>query len=282
VIDLRQTENYSKYIKAIGWKVEKRGGVYYFIRKIPFIGSVIKIQRPEEIRYKDIKLLGERYRALQIIIEPKDTNQELRIRNYGFKLSKSPYLPTKTLQIDLTHSVNKLLKDMHSKTRYNIRKAKRNNVQILKSNEIEIFANFWQERALKERGMLLSQKNLIKSIYKSFGENVQLYLAKLDNNILAGLLVLEADKTSYYMYAGSNTLGKKLFAPTLITWEAILEAKKRGMRVFDFDGIYDERFPINTWKGFTRFKKGFGGREVQYPGTFVKNILPFLSLTKNI
>lgn len=282
MIDLRQTENYSKYIKAIGWMVEKRGGIYYFIRKISFIGSVIKIQRPEEIRYKDIRILGAKYKAIQIIMEPKNKDQELRIKNKGFKLSRSPYLPTKTLQIDLTHSISKLLKDLHPKTRYNMGKAKRNNVQILKSNEIHIFANFWQERALKERGMLLSQKNLIKSIYKAFGKNVQLYLAKLDNNILAGLLVLEADKTSYYMYAGSNSLGKKLFAPTLITWEAILEAKKRGMRVFDFDGIYDERFPINTWKGFTRFKRGFGGREVEYPGTFVKNILPFHSLTKNI
>lgn len=50
-------------------------------------------------------------------------------------------------------------------------------------------------------------------------------------------------------------------------------AKKRGCKIFDFEGIYDERFPNKSWLGFTHFKKSFGGYEVSYPGTYTKTRL---------
>ncbi len=62
--------------------------------------------------------------------------------------------------------------------------------------------------------------------------------------------------------------------------DAILLAKKSGCKVFDFDGIYDERFPIKTWLGFTKFKKGFGGKEIEYPGCYISRALPFGLKTK--
>ena len=76
------------------------------------------------------------------------------------------------------------------------------------------------------------------------------------------------------MYAAASDAGKKLFAPTLCAWEAIKLSKKHGSKIFDFEGIYDERFPLKSWHGFTRFKKSFGGREIEYPGAFVKYRIP--------
>jgi lipid II:glycine glycyltransferase (peptidoglycan interpeptide bridge formation enzyme) len=76
------------------------------------------------------------------------------------------------------------------------------------------------------------------------------------------------------MYAASSKKGKKLYAPTLNTWEAIRLSKKKGSSIYDFEGIYDSRFPLKTWRGFTRFKKSFGGKEIKYPGAFVKHRLP--------
>jgi lipid II:glycine glycyltransferase (peptidoglycan interpeptide bridge formation enzyme) len=64
---------------------------------------------------------------------------------------------------------------------------------------------------------------------------------------------------AFYWHNGSLDIGKKLFAPTLCIWEAILECKRRRLKVFDFEGLYDERFPNKntSWKGFSRFKLGF-------------------------
>ena len=52
-------------------------------------------------------------------------------------------------------------------------------------------------------------------------------------------------------------------APYLLQWQQILEAKKRGCAEYDFWGINEKK-----WPGVTRFKKGFSGKEVGYPGAF--------------
>lgn len=276
MIDLRQTSQYAKYLGNIGWIVKRKDGVNYFIKKIPIIGSVIKIQRPEKLDYRLIDLLIVKNKAFQIVIEPKNKFQLAGINKHGYKLGKSAALPSKTIQIDLSKSEKSLLSEMHYKTRYNIRKASQNqNFKIQISNDIDKYADFWQECALKQRGMFLSQVKEIREIYKAFGDNAQIIAALHHNELVSGILLIHSHKISYYMYAASSVKGKKLYAPTLNAWEAIILSKKRGSNTFDFEGIYDERFPLNSWKGFTRFKRSFGGKVVEYPGAFVKYRLPF-------
>lgn len=108
--DIRQTREYANYLSKIGWKVERFAEINYFIRKVPIIGSIIKIQRPEEIRISKIRELAKKYRALQIIVEPKTQLDAQFLTNIRFKLSKNPYIPTKTTQIDLTQSVEKIFR----------------------------------------------------------------------------------------------------------------------------------------------------------------------------
>ncbi|KKU22794.1 MAG: hypothetical protein UX34_C0021G0006 [Candidatus Woesebacteria bacterium GW2011_GWF1_46_13] len=71
MVDIRQTVQYANYLEKIGWVVEKSGEINYFIKKLPLVGSIIKVQRPEEIRINKIRQLSKKYHAFQIIIEPK-------------------------------------------------------------------------------------------------------------------------------------------------------------------------------------------------------------------
>jgi len=66
-----------------------------------------------------------------------------------------------------------------------------------------------------------------------------------------------------------SVLRRFLFAPTLLVWEALKLAKNRGAKQFDFVGVWDERIPnkFHEWKGFTKFKEGFGGAAQYYPLT---------------
>jgi lipid II:glycine glycyltransferase (peptidoglycan interpeptide bridge formation enzyme) len=43
----------------------------------------------------------------------------------------------------------------------------------------------------------------------------------------------------------------------------IKKAKALGLKYYDFSGIDEKK-----WPGVTRFKIGFSGQELQYPGTY--------------
>jgi len=47
MLDIRQTKQYARYLLAQGWKVEKINNTYAYIKYIPIVGDIIKIQRPE-------------------------------------------------------------------------------------------------------------------------------------------------------------------------------------------------------------------------------------------
>lgn len=251
-MDIRQSENFASYMEKIGWQVEKFDGGQIFIKKIPPLGNFIKILRPEK----------------QI---PKEILDQIARRHNAFTLQVN-YSPTKTLEIDLTPPLEQIITQMTKEARYEIRKAQANNVLVRSSSDIELFANMWEKNAFR-RGFWLPFKKEIKSVYQAFGENAYLLLGYLSNpghlkKPLAGALILVSGKTASYFHAASSQQGRQLSAPSVIVWEAIKLAKEKGCRVFDFEGIYDERFPIKSWKGFTHFKKSFGGKEVEYSKTY--------------
>lgn len=265
--DIRQTPQYARYLKSIGWIVETKGGVNYFIKKFPLIGSVIKVQRPEILRYKDIKILSDKYRSFQLIVEPKTQLDAKYLVSTGFKLSKSPYLPTKTLQTDLSNSMNRFIESMKRDAKQAIKKTEDLEVEEIKN--LEEFVKSWGKAVGWKRHIpSLAELTALK---KSFGNN-SIFLSEQEGN--TGAIFLTGDKIGYYWQAFSSKAGRKNLAQYKIVWEGIRWAKSRGARLFDFEGIYDERFPNKKWLGFTHFKKSFGGYEVEYPGTFVKNRFP--------
>jgi hypothetical protein len=277
MLDIRQSKNYADYLSSIGWIVERIDNVNYFIKKFPLIGSVIKIQRPEHLDIQTTRQLGKKYKTFQIIIEPKNLNDVLRIRNHGFRISKSPYLPTKTLELDLTKSEKELLKNLKKDCRLTIKK--NNELRIMNyGKNINEFRNAW----IKSVGLKRYVPPLfhLLAMRKSFKGNCIFLCSKNFNDsnrrsdINSGAIFLIADKTAYYWQAFTDKEGRRKQIQYKIVWEGILWAKKSGAKVFDFEGIYDERFPNKSWLGFTHFKKSFGGKEIEYPGCYTKFQLP--------
>jgi len=270
--DLRQSSQYANYIESIGWKVEKIDKTYIFLKKIPLLGWFAKIQRPAILNNKIINFIEKKYHPFQFSIEPVDQKSLDLITDHHFQISNSPSLPTKTLVLDLKKSEKELLKSFSQKTRYNItRLVTKKSIKVEKSTNILDFTNFWRQNFEKKRFPFFSQQNNIIALSKSFSKNSLILLAKKDKKTIAGLFILIHNKKAYYMYAASNDEGRSNYAPTFLTWNAIQLTKKLGCTQFDFDGIYDERFPISSWQGFTKFKKGFGGKEIKYPGIYKRN-----------
>lgn len=286
---VRQSASYGQFMKKIGWQVEidPETHIAAFIKKFPYVGlSAIKVQRanPALINVGWVRNLAKRHHSLATHIEfnldiDQDIPQKLQseLTKYGFRQTKSGFLPTKTLVIPVYNSEDSLKEQMKSKTRYNIGKANRNQLHTSIYSGKEVFYNHafekmysvLQENA-KRKKMYIYPEAWLKKQCQTFGDNCFVINVSRDDKTVATALFITNRYTATYQHNGSTELGRKLHAPTLAIWTAIKEAKKRDLKYLDFDGIIDPRTPLKRWQGFTRFKKGFGGQEISYHTSFAK------------
>jgi lipid II:glycine glycyltransferase (peptidoglycan interpeptide bridge formation enzyme) len=327
MIDIRQTQEYANYLKKEGWVVERKENVNYFIRKLPLIGSILKVQRPEEINFQTIEKLCKKYRVFQVIIEPSlgsntvsaEDNHNLLI-SHGYKLSKSPYLPSKTLQIDLRQPIFKITANFKKDARYALKKTakadKRGGVTTTKiissPSDLIKFHNAWR-KSVKFIRFVPNYQSLINlcnsfSVHKPItpssriGTKYRLNdgdISAFDSSLGSkprafsnAVIILTSHNKSgsiiggaiftrslhdyvYYWQAFTNKEGRTSLSQYSLVWKGLLWARKVGCKVFDFEGIFDSRFPNKSWLGFTHFKKSFGGKEVNFPGCYTIFRFPY-------
>jgi hypothetical protein len=267
--DLRQTKMYGDFLSKIGWQVIEYKKRQYFIKKIPIIGSAIKLQRCTNFQLKDVDFLCKKFRVFQVIIEPVSVTQKSRslLGREDYKLSNTPYLPTKTLQIDISHSIRKIYDQMKKDARYSIRKSEE--IPIYESQDIETFRKAWKQSVGLKRHVLPLYE--LQAFKDAFGERM---VTIMNSSQTSGAMFLVADHICYYWVGFTDDLARKTLVQYKVLWSGIQWAKKQKAVLFDFEGIYDERFPNEDWKGFTHFKKSFGGVEIEYPGCFTKWRIP--------
>jgi lipid II:glycine glycyltransferase (peptidoglycan interpeptide bridge formation enzyme) len=205
---------------------------------------------------------------------------ESQMMNYGFKLSKSPYLPTKTLQIDLTQSKETIYASFTKDCKYNIRKGEKVKTKECSTpNEIKEWHKEWKKSVKFDRYVPTLESLL--NLRKSFPDNHSLFLAShnISSSIIGGALFTISSHgisnyISYYWYGFTNSSGRSSLSQYSLLYQGILWAKRMGCKVFDFEGIYDPRFPNRSWLGFSHFKRSFGNTEVSYPGCYTKFRFP--------
>lgn len=269
-MELQQSSLYATYIKILGWDIITVDNVRMFFRHIPITGGLLKIQRPKTL--PDITDIIRTHHVKTVAIEPHPKQDIRTYKEWCTRVSRyctvvrSSYQPTKTLFIDVSSQEAEIFSRFTDAKRRAVRKAVKNGVTVKESADI---------------------KNLIKIKNKSSGPfgfittfgidrfwsimappHATVLLAYADSHkLVGGVLLVFWGSTAYYWIAGATKQGKKLFAPTLLVWEALKTAKKHRMKQFDFVGVWDERRPAqhHDWLGFTKFKEGFGGVPFYYP-----------------
>jgi len=296
-MDIRQTTRYAQFMQSLGWLVEKIDGVNIFIKPFPLIGATIKIQRANKLPdVNKLRQLMKKYHCRSISFEP---TEKFQISNFKFQILSDPYLPTKTILIDVTASESTIFNRFSEAKHRAVRRAEKAGVVVKEFQDINEFIKLKNKTA----GLLgFLTTSTLKPLWQTFSpDQASILLAYChaeaqpkhlgrrpheDNNTsldpssrlaglrmtnkdkpVSGILLLFHNQTAYYWIAAATELGKKSFAPTLLVWEALKLTKQKGCTQFDFEGIYDERYPnLNkNWLGFTKFKQGFGGKEVYYP-----------------
>lgn len=96
-----------------------------------------------------------------------------------------------------------------------------------------------------------------------FSENIKLYTATLDGQLLAGVVIYLSMPVAHCQYIGATPLGKNCKALTLLFDHLIGEYQRLGYRYFDF-GISNEDHGRYLNEGLVRQKSRLGGRGIVY------------------
>ena len=262
-----QSSIWAEFQKSLGRKIWQIDSINIIKHNLPFGKSYLYSPRCEgkflsELFFKKIKEIAKQENAIFLKIEPLEELRAspLELEKFGFRKSNN-IQPQKTLILDITKSEQELLNQMHYKTRYNIGLAKKKEILIKKDKSK--FEDFWRliEETKKRDGFRPHPKEYYRKMLEIPG--IELFVAEFKNKIIAANIVVFCGKTVTYLHGASDYKYRNLMAPHLLQWEQILEAKKRGCLEYDFWGIDEKK-----WPGVTRFKKGFGGREIVYPGAY--------------
>jgi hypothetical protein len=288
--DMRQSPEYQELLRRLGSRVEAVGG-----EQAAYLSRIIPLPRPTWMviqRAWDPAVLApaaqaaRRWWAVSIKVAPQAIPGspeagawETALREHGYRPDKIPIAPTKTIRVPLGFSETDLLGQMKSKTRYNIRLSQRRGVcvRVLDGKQIghspadfDAFYHFFQSGNRLVR-LTTGSRRPYEALFKAFGEKVFVVFAYIGRGELGAVATyMVTGDTVWYQLNRTTAEGRRDFAANLAVWEGMREGQRRGCRWFDFDGVYDERFPDEAWKGFSRFKAGFGGEEVAYLGSYVK------------
>lgn len=216
--------------------------------------------------FKYLKNLGKENKSIFVKIEPlADVVTEIIYRKI-LKHSKKTIQPKRTVLVDLNLPEAGLLEQMHHKTRYNIRLAEKKGLKLEESKNIK---EFWKllKKTAKNDNFSTHNYEYYEKLIEFFTDDKELKTKMVfemsEGKALAGAILLIFGDTVHYLHGAMDRDYKNWMAPYLMHWEIMKWAKTNGYHSYDFWGI-DAR----KWPGVTRFKLGWGGREVEYPGSF--------------
>jgi lipid II:glycine glycyltransferase (peptidoglycan interpeptide bridge formation enzyme) len=277
---------WGEFRKKTGVKVVNVNNLHITIHPVPHtqftIGYLPKGPMPTKEIVKALKQIGKQEKCIFIQLEPniEETDRlKSEINLLGFVPSAHPLFTKYTFILDLTKSEEELLKNMHPKTRYNIRVAEKKGVIITEDNSDKAFKEYLRltyETTTRQKFYAHSKKyhQLMWETLRSEELNknelsAHLLTATYDKKTLVAWIVFVLGDTLYYPYGASSSEHREVMASNLMMWEAIKYGKKLGLKRFDMWGalgpIPDTKDP---WFGFHRFKEGYGPKLTEYIGSY--------------
>jgi lipid II:glycine glycyltransferase (peptidoglycan interpeptide bridge formation enzyme) len=268
------------YLMENGWScllLERNTplGKYLFAPYGPTLDSTAVLKDSLE----QLKTYGRQMGADWLTLEPmfsRDTSSSLTIKltELGGRRALRNREPQMTRILDLNPPENQILASISQSTRSFIRKNDREKLLDFKTstdpNDISIFTsmlsqvsgrkkiNFFSEEYFKTEAEILMPAGMMF-----------LELALEKGQPVASALFHDFGKTSSYTFAASLPEARQTSASALLLWQAMGNAKRRGIQKMDLYGTAPEGAPpSHEWYGFSTFKKKFGGTVVEYAGTW--------------
>lgn len=211
--------------------------------------------------------------------------------------------PRTTLHLDLTRDLDALLAQMKPKWRYNIRLAERKGVTVRAgtADDMAMFYRLLQITSARDQ-FAVHSADYYRAAFELFTarDYARVFVAEYQREPLAAIFVTAFGDEAIYLYGASSNAHRERMPNHALHWAAIQWAKARGCARYDLWGIAatadalvgaqhahgrDSGAPgvieetcmqaetrlANASPlphGLYQFKRGFGGRVVQYVGAY--------------
>ncbi len=288
-VNFLQSWYWGEFHKAIGNKIHRSGfykndqlvGVMLCVVEDAKRGRYLIVPAGPLIDWKDtgqveafvdeIKRIAKLNGCIFVRVRPQLKSSDFSKRlfsKYGFKSAPMHLHAELTSQVVLTKTKEELLASMRKSTRYEIRKSISLGVKVTSTNDPSALRDFYnlQVETSKRQNFIPFTYKFLKEQFEIFSKigKALLYSAMFEKKLLAQAFIIFYGKEAVYHYGASTKEGRKYPGAYLIQWEAIKEAKRRGMKRYNFWGVAPKEQKDHRFYGVSVFKRGFGGQDVNY------------------
>lgn len=188
------------------------------------------------------------------LIIPATTNAIFRTYPDG-----SVAAPYGTFKIDLTQSLDAILKGMSSSHRRKIRLAEKSGLIIRSGLEYSEIAYKLIRDTFRRSKLGFMRISEFKKYLDGLGNNVLILVAEYINGIQACLVIPFSLHSAYYVYGGSIK-EPVTGATNILHWEAIKFFKNMNVKYYDFVGVRLNPEKGSKQEGLSQYKERFGGK----------------------
>jgi lipid II:glycine glycyltransferase (peptidoglycan interpeptide bridge formation enzyme) len=225
-----------------------------------------------------LRIAAKQHRAIAVKLEPRIAAGSPAAMLRGFRHTPE------TLQVGQTRIVEladdePLLATFDKDTRYAVRRAEREGVAVTVAEDGN------EQRAIDElhglvvetqrrAGFPLPPLERYRVAWKALGGagRAAILEARRDGELLASGMVVFEGARSFYLFSGSRREERgepKHYASYALQWAMMRLARDRGVTHHDLWGVAPPGAgPEHAWHGVGLFKKGFGGEEVVWAGSW--------------
>lgn len=166
--------------------------------------------------------------------------------------------------IDLSRTEEELWSDVYKSSRRYANGARKKGCTVKEGGEeaLPVFYDILVETADRS-GFIPRAIDAYADVYHAFERHgkARILIGYLpDGTPVSSKMILTSGGRASQLYGGLTDEGSKARAGHYFEWEAIIRSKAAGASIFDMWG--------RSTKGIAHFKQGFGGRVVEYGGTF--------------
>jgi len=181
--------------------------------------------------------------------------------------------PDRTLVVDLSRTEEELRNELSSGHRYAVNRAGRIGMEFVTTDVLECIDGVIRllEQTAADRRFRSHQASYLRTLLESLMPigAARVGLARHEGNVVSAAIALDYNDTRAYAHAGNSAEARKLQSSAPLVWHLMLDARRRGLTRFDLWGIAPPGTDVsNPWSGFTKFKRAFGGKEIEYPGAW--------------